>query len=568
MHACSANHHACHAARGCASAAAGSVVCLGSALAATTLLHLRGGARNASRLSKAGAGTSGNSSAVLQHMPATDTGGAGTNGTNVGVESNLTHTSKGKADRERRRRGQGGEHAAGVCRHPEGCTRSASFGEVTSETRLFCAAHKEAQHEDKKHKLCSMPGCRRQGAFQRADDKGQRVCAAHSDGPRVSVGVVMCTVEGCLVEASYALKVPIAHAHQVPTVNSITMPAHSTEVTIEHGHSTTLLQHTANDNTQPKRADARWCGEHHPAHAVAVRICVCSTEGCHALATHGQRGQATSVCALHRGVGFIDRRHKRCQYAPDAPDEHATETPNASCTRQPSYGDPGEGVARFCAHHRGPLHVDVRSRLCGAADCFLTASFGKPPVTLHRDTSLARMGDGELAVPRRGQRAPLFCKQHKLPGHINLKTIGSVSLGRRATVEPGAHAADDVATRKRRRGKIAERNEILWSDAFATVTLTRQMAPPRHSSAASYGEQPLLACVATPGDERGGGGGEGVREEEGCFGGGGEGLMEEDDVGDENGGRKVVGMRRSGPGELLWSDELSTIRLFQEAPVA
>ncbi|KAJ1489635.1 hypothetical protein T484DRAFT_1779381 [Baffinella frigidus] len=52
-------------------------------------------------------------------------------------------------------------------------------------------------------------------------------------------------------------------------------------------------------------------------------------------------------------------RHKRCEF-------NCEEDQSARCSRQPTYGDRRDGVARYCAKHRLPEHADVRSRVCQA----------------------------------------------------------------------------------------------------------------------------------------------------------------------------------------------------------
>ena len=290
-----------------------------------------------------------------------------------------------------------------LCRHPEGCTRSASFGEAASETRLFCARHRQAHHEDKKHKLCSVPHCRRQGSFRRIDGVGERVCAAHSSaGLRVAVGTVTCTVAGCFAPAPYALRVADGDAGANDAVNcSCTRAANSSTV------------------KRVARGTERWCAAHRPVGSIHVRTGLCCTPECEARATHGLPGREPAVCAVHCRPGDVDRRHKRCQFVPGQLDASAE---TVGCKRQPSYGDADEGVARFCAKHRGPSHVDVRSR------------------RLKRTSSVDSPADATIS------RWPLVDRG-----------IGACALR--------AHRTENAV------------EEILWSDTFATVTLLREMVP-------------------------------------------------------------------------------------------
>ena len=117
-----------------------------------------------------------------------------------------------------------------------------------------------------------------------------------------------------------------------------------------------------------------------------------------------------------------------------------------ACARQPSYGDALEGVARFCAKHRSPQHVDVRSRLCEGAGCWRIASFGEAS----QDEGAASVGGAKSMI------RPRFCRQHKEAGHVNVKAS---TRHRTALSEAGS-----------------VRHEILWCNDFATVTLVREAA--------------------------------------------------------------------------------------------
>ena len=361
-----------------------------------------------------------------------------------------------------RRRGRPpGETRAALllCRHPEGCTRSASFGEANSEIRLFCALHRQTGHEDKKHKPCSVRDCHRQGSYRRADGSGERVCATHCDSPRVTAAGVRCIIPTCSAEATHAPAIS-----RTDTAGAIA--GSSMVAAVDHRQA----------SPRSRRACATWCAAHRPENAVDVRKHVCVVDSCERRATHGELGFAPIVCSQHRRSGFVDRRHKRCQFLQstgqgtrDNPAREALHGAAARdgrapvsdkvCQRQPSFGDPEEGVARFCAQHREPWHVDVRSRRCQAPGCGRTASFG-----------IAATGHGSrgrrciaLDKMRRGSsKGPLFCHEHKAPAHVNLK-----AAHRRNVQHWGAGAGADKDV-----------TEILFRDSFATVTLVREAALP------------------------------------------------------------------------------------------
>ena len=335
---------------------------------------------------------------------------------------NSTHALlEGKVGVRRRRDDAGNAHSLHVCRHPEGCLRSASFGDVTSETRLFCAQHREAHHEDKKHKLCSVPRCRRQGSFRLGKAGGQRVCAAHSDGPRVSIGASICTADGCNDAATHAPR-PLSHTLLVRAKD------------LNDSSACALINASTSSNaTTPSkrqnRVEALWCGAHCPEDAVDLRTRLCKAVGCQMQASHGPPGCPLIHCSRHRQPGDLDRRHKRCQYVPDARYlPYGTQPDTVKCDRQPTFGEAAEGIARFCARHRGPTHVDVRSRLCRALDCRRVASFG---VAVPQSGALAKCNGGRGGGGKR-QRVALFCKKHKDPTHVNLKVPPHRARGARA----------------------------------------------------------------------------------------------------------------------------------------
>lgn len=329
----------------------------------------------------------------------------------------------------------GGPRSTPMCQFPEGCSRGASFGEVLSDERLYCARHRGPHHEDKKHKLCTTPGCRRQGSFRSADGTGERTCAMHSRGVRLSIGTTPCNVSGCSNEATHAPR------HQdTPAIEGNLTSGQKIDDTDD-----LIMQNT--NETMTKRRCSRsagplWCARHCAPGAIDVRKHGCGVQDCHLRATHGDPGQVPVFCALHRLPGHIDRRHKRCQYSSTTGSKPEVQ----ACARQPSYGDALEGVARFCAKHRSPQHVDVRSRLCEGAGCWRIATFGEAS----QDESAASVGGAK------GKKRPRFCRQHKEAWHVNVKA----STRHRAALSEARSVG----------------HEILWCNDFATVTLVREAA--------------------------------------------------------------------------------------------
>ena len=79
---------------------------------------------------------------------------------------------------------------------------------------------------------------------------------------------------------------------------------------------------------------------------------------------------------------------------------HKKRCEHASCDRNPAYGLPSEGLARFCKEHRPVAYIDLRSRKCQHPyGCAKRPSFG----------------DESDGIAR-------FCMKHKLAHHINVKS--------------------------------------------------------------------------------------------------------------------------------------------------
>ena len=199
------------------------------------------------------------------------------------------------------------------CIHPEGCSRSASFGYSTSYKRLFCSLHRSNHHQDKKHVVCQDAACRRQGTYwDGRNESSSRYCRAHKRPGDVRISSSKCAFPDCSEKAT-------------------------------HGFS----------NFTSRFTSPMWCKNHSDeSQHVDLRRRVCQAEECERTATHGDPVQRRMIhCSMHKTAKDVDLRHKRCQYL------------EGNCYRQPSYGDPEEKIARFCSRHRSPWHVDVRNLL-------------------------------------------------------------------------------------------------------------------------------------------------------------------------------------------------------------
>ena len=113
----------------------------------------------------------------------------------------------------------------------------------------------------------------------------------------------------------------------------------------------------------------------------------CIREGCTLTASFGDSSTGAIVCSIHRQRHHVDMIHKkRCEHG--------------SCDRNPAYGLPSEGIARFCKEHRPGSYIDLRSRKCQHP-----YGCGKRP----------SFGDDSDGIAR-------FCMRHKLAHHINVKS--------------------------------------------------------------------------------------------------------------------------------------------------
>jgi len=113
----------------------------------------------------------------------------------------------------------------------------------------------------------------------------------------------------------------------------------------------------------------------------------CIRDECHLTASFGDAEKGAILCSFHREPQHVDLIHKkRCEHG--------------ACERNPAYGLPSEGLARFCKEHHPGSYIDLRSRKCQwMYGCGKRPSFG--------DTC-----DG---IAR-------FCMEHKLRQHVNVKS--------------------------------------------------------------------------------------------------------------------------------------------------
>jgi len=92
---------------------------------------------------------------------------------------------------------------------------------------------------------------------------------------------------------------------------------------------------------------------------------ICQYKGCYQYATQGNRnwnGGARRYCAQHKPMDFHDINSKRCKFP-------------LGCDRLANYGNPLEGLPRFCGAHRSWGDVHLKKRICNHCKCWSTAVF-------------------------------------------------------------------------------------------------------------------------------------------------------------------------------------------------
>ena len=135
----------------------------------------------------------------------------------------------------------------------------------------------------------------------------------------------------------------------------------------------------------------------------------CIREGCHLTASFGDAHSGAILCSGHREPQHVDLIHKkRCEHR--------------GCQRNPSYGLPSEGLARFCKEHRPGSYIDLRSRKC------------QYPYGCGKRPSFGDVSDG---IAR-------FCMGHKLPHHVNVKSRSGKPAAARGRGWAGAGAGSGL----------------------------------------------------------------------------------------------------------------------------
>jgi hypothetical protein len=319
--------------------------------------------------------------------------GVSTTGSVVSWAANATTSNatrqKGKGEMSSPRN-KAGTVRGSLCRFVEGCTRDASFGDQGSDTRLFCARHKQPHHVDNKHKTCASAGCSKQGQlWPISAGTMRRLCVTHAvaelpDVPRparLPLAARCCWTVAAAAAGGSGISENTTLAQRHTRRESKVCRGAAGDVAPLGVCFKMGLYHVPSSSASG-RAKSLFCREHAPAKAVKARR-FCRHRGCDRAAAYGEPGaRRASFCPQHRNSSHVDFAHKRCQHA------------DATCYRQASYGDRGDRVARFCARHRLAGHTDVRSRVCQALPgCHKLAKYLEPGTTSAR-----------------------FCASHALPG--------------------------------------------------------------------------------------------------------------------------------------------------------
>jgi hypothetical protein len=221
--------------------------------------------------------------------------------------------------------------AGDLCRHPEGCSKHASFGQCYGAARLFCALHRPPGFVDVKH----------------------RACNSAQMSPTMSKPCSKLTLKSCIDHRNAG-----GIAHHL----------------FQSRHKSACLYANAQLFAKIRRR--------------------CVSNGCSAPAVFGTRGMSPSVCKLHRESQHIDLRHKRCHFVGPSGRRDCVRQPSfgnirdgvarfcrahrhtdhvdvrsircaafasVGCRRSASFGPPGALRPSFCAAHSTEGHVNIRA---------------------------------------------------------------------------------------------------------------------------------------------------------------------------------------------------------------
>jgi len=150
---------------------------------------------------------------------------------------------------------------------------------------------------------------------------------------------------------------------------------------------------------------------------------VCKDQGCILLPSFNVEGQTRGIyCADHKLPGMINVKSKRCEFD--------------GCITQPIYNVEGQTRGIYCSDHKLPGMVNVKDRRCKFGGCITIPLFnvdGQTRGVYCADHKLPGMinvkskrceFDGCITVSIyniEGQTRGIYCSDHKLPGMVNVK---------------------------------------------------------------------------------------------------------------------------------------------------
>ncbi len=160
--------------------------------------------------------------------------------------------------------------------------------------------------------------------------------------------------------------------------------------------------------TKGTESGAHACHEHRaPAEALlGAASAMCVVANCNRVATFGAAGAGHAGgkplrCAHHRDAGDVDVRNRRCEAEMTGWDVQQHRPATWRCPQRASFGNPAEGLRRFCSLHRRRLDANLNNkRTCAAGGCSLSPSFCDP-------------------ATRRAQ----FCGRHRPPGFLHTSML-------------------------------------------------------------------------------------------------------------------------------------------------
>ena len=136
-------------------------------------------------------------------------------------------------------------------------------------------------------------------------------------------------------------------------------------------------------------------------HCAAANCSRVATFGSPAGSAEGGGGKAL-WCAEHKRTADIDMRNRQCEAQMTAWDVERHCTVTFRCHNRASFGNPAEGLLRFCSAHRGRWDCNLNNKKrCYMQDCHLTPSFCDP------------------ATGR-----PQFCRRHRPEGFVHSTALG------------------------------------------------------------------------------------------------------------------------------------------------